>query len=42
MSTVVSRTIETGLPIIYVNMVGGQDELVYDGASFALNSDGSS
>jgi len=40
MSTAVARTVETGLPLIYVNMVGGQDELVYDGASFALNGDG--
>ncbi|NMF91557.1 NAD+ synthase [Aromatoleum petrolei] len=31
----------TGLPVVYCNMVGGQDELVFDGASFALNSDGS-
>ena len=30
---------ETGLPLIYVNQVGGQDELVFDGASFALNAD---
>ncbi|WP_018991237.1 NAD+ synthase [Aromatoleum toluclasticum] len=30
----------TGLPVVYCNMVGGQDELVFDGASFALNSDG--
>lgn len=37
----VSRVGETGLPIIYVNQVGGQDELVFDGASFALNSDNS-
>jgi len=35
-----SRQIETGLPIVYANMVGGQDELVFDGASFALNADG--
>ena len=28
------RTAETGLPLIYVNLVGGQDELVFDGASF--------
>ena len=41
MSNAVARTVETGLPLIYVNMVGGQDELVYDGASFALNADGS-
>ena len=32
-----SRVLETGLPLIYVNAVGGQDELVFDGASFALN-----
>ena len=31
----------TGLPVVYCNMVGGQDELVFDGASFALNADGS-
>jgi NAD+ synthase len=30
---------ESGLPLIYVNQVGGQDELVFDGASFALNAD---
>jgi NAD+ synthase len=29
----------SGLPLIYVNQVGGQDELVFDGASFALNAD---
>jgi NAD+ synthase (glutamine-hydrolysing) len=34
------RTAETGVPIIYVNLVGGQDELVFDGASFALSSSG--
>ncbi|WP_299620901.1 NAD+ synthase [Pelagibius sp.] len=37
----VQRVTETGLPIVYVNQVGGQDELVFDGASFALNSDNS-
>ena len=31
---------KTGLPLIYVNQVGGQDELVFDGASFVLNKDG--
>jgi len=31
------RVSETELPIVYVNMVGGQDELVFDGASFVLN-----
>ena len=35
----VQRVSETGLPLIYVNQVGGQDELVFDGASFALNAD---
>lgn len=35
-----ARQGETGLPIIYANLVGGQDELVFDGASFALNSGG--
>ncbi|MDA0664370.1 MAG: NAD+ synthase [Proteobacteria bacterium] len=35
----VKRVTETGLPLIYVNQVGGQDELVFDGASFVLNSD---
>jgi len=34
------RAIETGLPIVYVNLVGGQDELVFDGSSFALSSKG--
>lgn len=35
------RVAETGLPLLYVNAVGGQDELVFDGTSFALDSDGS-
>ncbi|MDT3707665.1 MAG: NAD+ synthase [Thiobacillus sp.] len=35
-----SRQIETGLPIVYANLVGGQDELVFDGASFVLAADG--
>ena len=34
------RASETGLPLVYVNQVGGQDELVFDGASFAINGDG--
>ncbi len=34
------RCAETHLPLIYVNIVGGQDELVFDGASFALAADG--
>jgi len=35
----VARVTECGLPLVYVNQVGGQDELVFDGASFALNAD---
>ena len=34
------RVAECGVGLIYVNQVGGQDELVFDGASFALNNDG--
>jgi NAD+ synthase len=33
------RTRETGLPLMYVNQVGGQDELVFDGGSFVVNAD---
>ena len=36
-----SRVKEIKLPIIYLNRTGGQDELIFDGSSFALNSDGS-
>ncbi len=34
------RCEETGLPVVYLNAVGGQDELVFDGASFACNAEG--
>ncbi|TXI46566.1 NAD+ synthase [Methylophilus sp.] len=34
------RIKETGLAMVYTNMVGGQDELVFDGASFSMNSQG--
>jgi NAD+ synthase (glutamine-hydrolysing) len=34
------RVAETGLPIVYCNLVGGQDELVFDGGSFVLNNAG--
>ncbi len=37
----VARVVESGLPLIYLNQVGGQDELVFDGASFGLNADSS-
>ncbi|MBD9386821.1 NAD+ synthase [Agrobacterium sp. AGB01] len=33
------QVIETNLPLIFANQLGGQDELVFDGASFALNAD---
>ena len=39
LNLVVSRVTETGLPMVYLNQVGGQDELVFDGASFVLNGD---
>ena len=39
MQSAVARVTESGLPMIYVNQVGGQDELVFDGASFVLNAD---
>jgi len=35
------RVAEGGMPVVYVNQVGGQDELVFDGGSFAMNADGS-
>lgn len=39
MQLVVSRIKESGLPMVYLNQLGGQDELVFDGASFVLNAD---
>src|SRR5215813_3469623 len=36
LSIAVARVTESGLPLIYLNEVGGQDELIFDGASFAL------
>ncbi|MEW6257703.1 MAG: nitrilase-related carbon-nitrogen hydrolase [Pseudomonadota bacterium] len=39
LSAAVARVVETGLPLLYVNAVGGQDEAVFDGASFALLAD---
>jgi NAD+ synthase len=35
-----SRALQTGLPIVYLNRVGGQDELVFDGSSFIIHPDG--
>jgi NAD+ synthetase len=37
---VTARAVETGCPIVYVNRVGGQDELVFDGASFVVDAGG--
>ena len=39
MNVAVARVTETGLPLLYLNQVGGQDELVFDGASFVINAD---
>ncbi len=36
---VIREVIESGLPLIYANQLGGQDELIFDGASFAINAD---
>ncbi|KUF10572.1 NAD+ synthase [Pseudoponticoccus marisrubri] len=36
----VARVVETGLPLVYLNMVGGQDDQVFDGGSFVLNPGG--
>lgn len=35
------RVAETGLPLVYAHLVGGQDEVVFEGRSFALQADGS-
>ncbi len=39
--TMRARVAETGLPLVYAHLVGGQDEVVFDGHSFALQADGS-
>ena len=39
LSISVARVTESDLPLVYLNQVGGQDELVFDGASFVLNAD---
>ncbi|MBU2191709.1 MAG: NAD+ synthase [Alphaproteobacteria bacterium] len=38
---VIRQVLESGLPMIYANQLGGQDELVFDGASFAIGADSS-
>jgi NAD+ synthase (glutamine-hydrolysing) len=40
MEIVRARIAETGLPVVYVNLVGGQDELIFDGGSFVLDAQG--
>ncbi len=40
LNNMVARVVETGLPLIYLNMVGGQDDQVFDGATFGLNPGG--
>ncbi|WNJ88434.1 NAD+ synthase [Bosea sp. 685] len=39
MNVAVARVVESGLPLVYLNQLGGQDELVFDGASFVLAAD---
>jgi NAD+ synthase len=40
LNKMVARVVETGLPLIYVNMTGGQDDQIFDGGSFVLNPHG--
>jgi NAD+ synthase len=40
MNHMVHRVVETGLPLVYLNMVGGQDDQIFDGGSFVLNPGG--
>ncbi|SLN67253.1 Glutamine-dependent NAD(+) synthetase [Roseivivax jejudonensis] len=40
LSHMVARTVETGLPLVFLNLVGGQDDQVFDGGSFVLNPGG--
>ena len=40
MGLMVARVVETGLPLVYLNMTGGQDDQVFDGSSFVLNPHG--
>src|SRR3569833_1639862 len=39
LSVAVARVTESGLPLLYLNQVGGQDEVVFDSASFVLSAD---
>jgi NAD+ synthase len=40
LNLMVSRVVESGLPLIYLNLTGGQDDQIFDGCSFALNPAG--
>jgi NAD+ synthase (glutamine-hydrolysing) len=40
LAVLAARVAETGCPVVYVNQVGGQDELVFDGASLVMGADG--
>jgi NAD+ synthase len=40
LNLMVERVVETGLPLVYLNMVGGQDDQVFDGSSMVLNGGG--
>ena len=40
MSHMVARVVETGLPLVYLNLVGAQDDQMFDGGSFVLNPHG--
>jgi len=40
LNKMIARVVETGLPLIYLNMVGGQDDQIFDGGSFVLNPHG--
>ena len=40
LNLMVSRVVESGLPLIYLNLTGGQDDQIFDGCSFALNPSG--
>ncbi len=40
MNHMVARVVESGLPLVYLNMVGGQDDQIFDGGSFVLNPGG--
>ncbi len=39
LSIAAARVVESKLPLVYLNQIGGQDELVFDGASFGLDAD---